>query len=310
MPKTIYEQIEEHEAELEKPKGEENGEEAGEPKGGDEGKPEDAEGGDEGGEGKPPETGEAVAEPVEEEVVNPSAAAFAKLRREKREAAAAAAKLEQELAAVKQQPAKQQAEPTKDNPDPEPDKLADRTSWLEWKLRQNEREVSEFRAWKAKQEQETEHSRTVNEAVQEFNQIVNEYKKGNADFDNAMSFAEKRYAESLRILNPSLSDNQIRTAINQEVLKLAAIAAAKGLNPAEELYDMAIERFGYVKAEETTKKPDLKKIEENKKRSVSGIAAAGSSGKMPLTLEAISKMSNGEFANLDPALLRQLEEAS
>ena len=85
---------------------------------------------------------------------------------------------------------------------------------------------------------------------------------------------------------------------------------------------MAIERFGYTKAqskarpnaqeEEFTREPvqksNLKAVNSNKRRSASPLSGGGRGGDIPVTLEnAANEMTLGEFASLDPSVIAQLE---
>jgi hypothetical protein len=100
----------------------------------------------------------------------------------------------------------------------------------------------------------------------------------------------------------------------------ASQAHKAGLNPAEEIYSIAIERFGYQpkkadesagveKAKPVSSKPNLSVIAANKKRSATGLAGGGQ-GSGGLTAADVQNMSNAEFSRLTATQLRELEQAS
>lgn len=207
----------------------------------------------------------------------------------------------------------------------EPDKNVNYQAWLEWKLEQNDLTIKEqnkvaedYKIWKADQTKQRETQVAINNAVGEFQGIEESYQKKNPDYLNAMEFARNEYARALKLTNPQMTQQQIDSKIDYDILTFASQKSQAGLNPAEELYDMAIERFGYTRAEakreveEWTQKPasksNLKVVSNNKRRSASPLSGGGRGGDIPVTLEnAANGMTMGEFSNLTPDQLMQLE---
>ena len=257
-------------------------------------------------------------------------AAWAKLRREKRELEAKLKAVENKSTApspvtVTEQPKTDAKLAT----DVEPDKATNPEAWKEWKIGQLEAKQNEinqrFEA-QAKIEQET---KVFREAIGEFNQIRDDYISKNPDYIPAFTHGFDAYAKSIKMMNPSLSNQQITGMIDRELLKFAGQCVAKGLNPAEELYDMAIERFGYAPNSAKTSKnteeeqepvheapkgiqreaprPNLRNIANNRKRSASPLVGAGQTGKGQLTKEGAANMTLGEMMELDPADWAELE---
>lgn len=211
------------------------------------------------------------------------------------------------------------------DPAKEPNKEENYQAWLEWKLaqtdvttQQQQKLIDEFVNWRADQQKEAETQAKVRSATDEFAVIQQAYAKENPDYDNAVGFARAKYADSVKMLYPQMNDAQIKAAIDHQILLFASECVGKGLNPAEEVYDMAIERFGYVKQEPKPKeeeepkpraetKPSLKTIANNKKRSATPLTGGGQGGSIPLTPEIVNDMSLGEFSRLTPDQLAMLE---
>jgi len=132
--------------------------------------------------------------------VSPSASAFAKERREKREMAAKIKALEETVAKGATVASVTQTKPVETKPaqettqavvDAEPNKTTDYEAWLEWRDRQGEAKaqeasrlagetaesVKEIRAWREQQQRETQNQELIRNAVEEFVQIEDQYKK-------------------------------------------------------------------------------------------------------------------------------------
>lgn len=269
----------------------------------------------------------APQEDGEDVLKQPSNADWARQRREMRELKAKLAALEKEKAPPPASPEpKTEAKPeTSAKPAPEPNKQENYQAWLEWKLAQNDNTAQEQRTLISQlkkiiddRQQADRQQQIINQAFDEFNNYEESYKTKNPDYVNATQFAREQYAKSIKILYPQMTAKQIERAIEHEILKFAGGCVQKGLDPAEELYDMAIERFGYVKqdapdaAEETPKpakpaKPNLKAISANKKRSASPLAGGGQGGSIPVTSEMFENMTLGDYARLTKDQLMQLE---
>lgn len=266
-------------------------------------------------------TGDETAEPekteaetAEETDEKPDAAAFAKARREKRELQAKIDELRQQLQQV-QQPAQRQAETSaaKADPDPEPSKQDNYEAWLEWKDRQLERKTAQLEQKLNEREQREYVSNLYTAALQELQDDETTYKRAKPDYDAAMEHMKTAYVNAMRMVNPGVTGKEVNSAMQQSILKLAATAKARGVNPAEALYDAAIEFYGYQPGQATEAKPaakpapNLGKIAANQRRSASPLQGGGSGQSAMLTMEMVANMSNAEFMKLTPAQLRQLE---
>jgi hypothetical protein len=273
--KTIYEQVEEEEKLLEQPV-EDAIEETPE-------EPED----------------EPVEEPSEQPVEPPAApvqetpvdnAAYARMRfeaseeRRKREAA------EEELR-------KQQSKPQTT----EPNKEEDREAWLEWKAQQLEEETKGLKQWKEQQEAERQAREHEEAQIRGFMYAENQFKAVAPDYEDVSNHMISRMSESVRLLNPHADDVAVNNFVKKQILTWAEQAAQQGFQPAQYLYNLGKNKFGYQpKAPVLTKqeRPNLSIVEKNRKKSASGVG--GSSGKSSLTIKALENMSVADMSNMDP----------
>lgn len=296
--------------------------------------------GDSGGTQKDGDASQKDGRPLQDEEIaeKPPAsnAEWAKLRREAREAKAELAKLKAVQAApaapastaVETKPVDKVA--TQETPK-QPDKHTNYQEWLEWKLAQADSTIAEqakftkeLGEWRTKQETTEREQAAIRADVEAFSTIEQRYIEKNSDYTTATDFARETYFKALKLAQPQATDSQINWAIDNEILSYARKWAAAGLDPAEEFYSMAQERFGYTpKAEESgaqheqeqdkpplrrmAEKPNLKVIANNKRRSASPLSGGGQGGAFPLTPEVAGDMSVGEFSRLTPAELADLE---
>jgi hypothetical protein len=278
--------------------------------------------------------------PRQEEVKEPeekppaSNAEWAKLRREAREAKAELARLKAVQVApsvpatptAETKPADKAAAPETPK---EPDKNTNYQEWLEWKIAQADNTIAEqskftkeLGEWRTKQENTEREQAAIRADVEAFTTIEQRYIEKNPDYSAATDFARDTYFKALKLAQPQATEAQINWAIDNEILGYARTWAKQGLDPAEEFYSMAQERFGYTpktsEAEEEpqeeraparrpVERPNLKTIANNKRRSASPLSGGGQGGALPLTMESVADMDMGEFSRLTPAQLAALE---
>lgn len=275
--------------------------------------------------GTPQKDGGAPQEDGETLLKEPTNSDWARLRREQRELKAELARLKAEKTAPAPEIKKEEPKPEiKAEPVKEPNKEENYQAWLEWKLQQQDNTIQEqakltreYKDWRTRQEQSQQEERITNAAVEEFTRIEDAYKKENPDYGNAIEFARQKYLDAAKIFYPEKTEKQIEEAIDKQMLTYAAQYASKGLNPAEELYDLVQEKFGYKKAEVTAaaeeekpapkQKPNLRIVNENRKRSATPLGTGGQSGSISITKEIAADMSVGEFSRLTPEDLANLE---
>lgn len=272
---------------------------------------------------KPAEAAVETKAAEEEVPENPTAAAFIKKRREAREAAKLAAAKEQEANELKAslEAMKAEVERLKANKPAEGD---------EQPIDPTLQEIMTLRETVAalKQEAEERRAREVQDgAWQQLTQIGEQYAKTNPDFDDAVQQVMPTLTTAARFRHPDASQEQIVEIVKRDLLIQAHADYTSGLNPAEEFYARAIERFGYVPkadrkqeaapAEEAKPaakhayqgKASVATIEANKRKSASPAAAGGNAAR-PVSLEDYDTMTNADFSKSMPELLKMLNNRS
>lgn len=275
-----------------------------------------------------------------------SPAAMARMRRENRELKAQLRRKDAAGdKPVDEKPASDQTqEKPKQNQDLEPE---DKNSpeWKDWKIRDQDRRLSAIEGRSQETQEETKVRTAIDEAKGELRTISMNYAKKNADFAPAIVFAEKEFERSLRISNPGWTAQQITNKMQNDMLFFAAKCAKQGMSPtevAESIYDMCIERFGYEpesglrrgrandddrddrndrddQGDEDVRdvrgkfrrpegrRPNLRVVDNNRRRSASPLHGNGQGGSSRLTKQAVDGMTNGELLQLDPEDWKELE---
>lgn len=235
------------------------------------------------------EKGKKTAKKSEEEDENSVAA---QLRIERKQRKAMEKRLEDMLAAQRSQPAPK----TQEKPAGEAGKGDEG---------QTKQPTAEERLERI--EREREQANLERAAVDEFNGYEAEFAKETPDYPQASNHMIQAMAQGVRAIYPNATDTQVGTFIRQQLLHLAAQAVQKGVNPAEALYLMAHERYGYkraaaapakTKTEDATKR--LETVAKNKKRSASPLAGGGQNGAASASLEEAANMSLADFSKLKP----------
>lgn len=232
---------------------------------------------------KPPEK---EAEPVDNR-------GWAKLRWEKAEAERKAAELEAENQRLKNPPVDL------------PSKEENYEGHMDAKLTMTEKDIQELKEWKTQQEQDRKRQEIFSGAIQEFTEHETKFKESASDYDKVADHLKGRIADSIRMLNPHLTDKAIQTQTTQEILRRASIADQQGLNPAKALYDQG-KAAGYVEQEEEKpQKSKLSIVAENKKKSTNMLGTGGG-GKPENTLQSVANAPQSEMAKLSEAELDKL----
>lgn len=202
--------------------------------------------------------------------------------------------------------------------DPEPSKDADPDAWLEWRVRQVEKEANvakqkatELEAFTQQREQEFRQQKLIEQATSEFVTLEAKFKEATPDYDDVAEHFVTRIRQDIGLRYPNATEAQINEAARNQLLQIASSYANQGQNPVEALYKLTKERLGYVPkqaaaAASDKAKPDLAKIAANKAKSASGAAAGGGASKPSITAEDAVNMSTAEFAKLSPAEQRRL----
>jgi len=143
------------------------------------------------------------------------------------------------------------------------------------------------------------------QAVTEFTTIETEFARNTPDYNQAANHMISKMAEGVRYVNPNATDAQISSFLQQQVLTFAGQAAKQGLNPAESLYLLAHEKYGYtgqpaaqpkVDVDATRKRLDT--VNKNRQRSATPLTSGGTTGSAKTTIEEAARMDLGDFSKL------------
>lgn len=255
-----------------------------------------------------------VEEPKTEEVLDNSA--YARMRREKAAEKKRADELAQQLADMQAQIASltQAHRPVNTNTavdsDPEPDRANNYEAWLEWDLRQTKKVATETATQLKQRLEEESRQKLHQQAIREFNNFEDKFKVTVTDYDAVAGHLVNTIAASIKNLNPNKPDNAIVEETHNRLLMMAGQFAKDGLDPAEELYHLAKERYGYKPApvEEKVEEPapDLNKVAANRARSANVAAVSTNMGAAPITLKTAADMTVGEYMKLSVEEKRKL----
>ena len=167
-------------------------------------------------------------------------------------------------------------------------------------------------------EQQRQEQDLRNQAISEFQMFENEFQKNTPDYAQASDHMINTMANGVRAAYPNATDQQVGQFIQNQILTIASQAANKGLNPAETLYLMAMQNYGYdpqaaaVKNAEnvqTKSKNAAKRLEtvsKNKRRSASPLASGGHNGSPSATIEEAASMDLADFSKLSDAEISQM----
>ncbi len=189
---------------------------------------------------------------------------------------------------------------------PKPDKEKDLAGYLVWNAEKTERKEAHDDVQNATTREQQKIESLIGGAQAEIEEIQNEYKKTNPDYENAINHAKAEYSKAIKTLMPQLSEKQVKQAIDKEILNMALKCNREGTNLGEVLYDTAIERFGYdpdnagaKPSQESVQRPNLRVVANNKRKSASSLGGGGEGAKGRITLEQLADMTPNEQLNLD-----------
>jgi hypothetical protein len=188
---------------------------------------------------------------------------------------------------------------------------------VDHRLDANTATLEELKAWKREQEAKVERETLERGAAQEFMSYENSFKQQLAAYPDAppyeevAEFAWRTIASGLAVVNPHLSNDEIKVMADKEILRRGAIAYNNGKNPAAAIYEEAINRFGYrpqpkeapvaTTALPAHKPSNLKTIAANKQKSANMAATGSGSGSgSEYSPSRLDSMSNAERARLTP----------
>ena len=225
---------------------------------------------------------------LDDEDIEPSNKAFAKMRIEKKQMSDEMAELRNQIAELSgfvkgNQSVQQQYEEEKKRreleaqekqfAESEPDPIDDPVGYKNW-LRESIRKEYEPTINELKEKSDAYSQQAqIQSARDELKTIEKSYSKIDIDYSNAKDYLWENYAGELKLSYPNATDDQIQTHIQQVELESAAQAYNNGVNPAKYFKELAIQR-GYKK---TTVNP--KAAQENRKRSTSFVGQGGATAR-------------------------------
>lgn len=190
----------------------------------------------------------------------------------------------------------------------EPSRADDPQAWTEWKVQQQERELSEFKQWKAQQEQARNYQERIRQAESEIIAFENQVRDKLPAYDEAKSYIANYEAFNIKRERPNITQDQLVEAVKLKMMTRAAYFLKEGYeNPIEAMYEEA-KTLGFSPKKNDDgerKRPDLDKVAKNHARNagMAGAAAGTGSGEMTpryvaenLTVAETAKM----FAKMTP----------
>lgn len=178
---------------------------------------------------------------------------------------------------------------------------------------QQQAQGDEDKEW-AKNFRQQEEARQLREhASKELSQIENEFMQTVPDYKEASTHMIKSMLQGAMHFNPAMTQDQAVEAVQSKVLHIAADAARHGQNPAEVLYQMAFDRFGFDPTQQT-KTPgkktnaaeNLKKSAKNRRRSANGLTGGGQNAGARVTIEEADNMDLATFGNMSESEIDEL----
>lgn len=194
-------------------------------------------------------------------------------------------------------------------PEPIPDPNYDKEAYLEYQLKQQEKQINAL-----VEKQKTIEQRTLyNDALKGLETYEQRFAQDTEDYSGAKSHLITSLAREMKLQNPLLTEDEIQNNITTYQLRLGAEYAQRTKrNPAELFYDMAKLR-GYAPQEKTrsdntaSKQPtvDPQKVKSNASRSLSFV---GQPAAAPLTSTPLSGgRTPEEWRNMSISELRELD---
>lgn len=191
--------------------------------------------------------------------------------------------------------------------DKEPDSMLYPEDHNAWKLRQMETRVEKAEKIAA----EAASFANFQREQRGMQSLEASYKASNPNdkYDEAMQFLMGKEREAKKLMNPNLSDAQADAMTENEKLQLFKSLHGQGRDPAQVLMQVA-KMQGFTGQASTAKpKVDLKRVEENQRRSASliGGSPAQNPDKKKLSTEDVFNMSFGNVLKNSKELSRMVD---
>ncbi len=222
--------------------------------------------------------------------------AWAKMSYEKREAEREAKRLREEIEALK---APKKVIPAREE---------NYEGHIEAKIETSEERIARLEAAEKKRQDDAAEQDKYTGALSELKSFETSYAAAAPDYNDASNHLKAMIATSIKLLDPAITPEELAKKTVKTYLTRAAVAMRDGINPAQALYNQALQ-VGYRKTVKEEAKEEEKnnfaKVAENKKKSA-GMIGTGGGSKPNTTAKAAATMSNGEFSRLDPVELERL----
>lgn len=151
-------------------------------------------------------------------------------------------------------------------------------------------------------------------AEREFQTLEAKFSANTPDYNAVSTEYALALAQSIRIQNPRMSNNQVAEETKKSLLMKASHFVNKGFDPIEELYNEAKD-LGFTgkssrreepKEEEKEEiKPDMRKVADNRKKST-GMTSSGGKSEGQITKQAAMDLTIAEWKKLPASEKRRL----
>lgn len=205
-------------------------------------------------------------------------------------------KIAQELSSLQNDEIRAQQAPAPQQPIPEPEK--DFVGYVKWLGGQLQQQQAEARAAQQQQQQFAEAAKRYETVKDYFATSITALKGELPDFDAAADYLYETRVNQLKALQaayPAFADeNEINKQIGSELNAIVMAAIETGANPAEVIYNYA--RNAGFSGKGAPFNSNIASIEAKQNASRTLTASNGRAIADPVSLEAIDKMSDHEFA--------------
>lgn len=184
--------------------------------------------------------------------------------------------------------------------------------YIESEIGATKQELAELKAWKQEQEKKRQDDEDRDGAFRELHGYEQEAAAAFPDFNEAANYAKSMIAASIKLLDPSISQQELAKQTLNKYAQQAAIALNNKKHPGQAIYENATS-WGYKKAAAEKpkivieEKTQLATLAVNKKKST-GMSGGGGSGKSEIGNDELMKMSNAERMRLKPEDWARLEQ--
>lgn len=180
-----------------------------------------------------------------------------------------------------------------------PDPNEDPVGWLAHKTAELEEKQRKIDEYVETQEREKQSTQQYEAAKAELTGYAQRFATANPDFQQVAVHVENEIAKHIKAENPGITPQMLTKMVDHKVLSMAGQAVRNNTDPASYIYMVGKEVYGYKPAPkeepkpDPTKKPDLKVVDKNRKKSANGLS--GSSGKSGVSIKDLENMSIDEI---------------